>query len=324
MEKQYTIIEDYKLVDREALARFVSSHRYGTIFQMPSIYEAYAATENMTPHIAIAMLGDRIVGSMISVTIKESERIGWLSSHTIINGGPITDENHPEVEKLLLDRCRHGIYTEQIPVFGKCTDNWHTKPHLNLYISLDKPVNELYKAIKQKRRGGIRHAESAGLTFAESTDYTTATRLIANTMRRNGIAFNTPSIFSNCASHAPANTRLLATYKDGRMVATQVMLCFNDLAYAWYLGSDRDTKGDRVDDYMIWKAIEWAKNNGYSRFDFGGGGNPEKKYGVRDFKMSFTPQSYNWGIAQKTHHPILMKICKEGYKLCKSLNLLST
>ena len=54
-------------------------------------------------------------------------------------------------------------------------------------------------------------------------------------------------------------------------------------------------------EFLIWKTIEWCKENKISTFDLMGAGKPNEDYGVREFKKGFSPLFSNFGRLKKIH-----------------------
>ena len=64
----------------------------------------------------------------------------------------------------------------------------------------------------------------------------------------------------------------------------------------------------------MWNAIVWAKEKGFQVFDFGGGGEPGVAYGVRDYKMKYGCEIYDYGRMLYTHRPITYHCAQWAYK----------
>ena len=63
----------------------------------------------------------------------------------------------------------------------------------------------------------------------------------------------------------------------------------------------------------------WGIDNNYEIFDFGGAGDPNKPYGVRDHKLKFSGELIEFGRFEKIHKPLMMKISKFGLKIYKKI-----
>ncbi len=79
----------------------------------------------------------------------------------------------------------------------------------------------------------------------------------------------------------------------------------DDIVLNFYLATDEDYKKDRVSDYILYKSIEWAKNNGFRLYDIGTSniGNMLLE-GLFEFKKKFMAN----GFFRKTFKLILSDI----------------
>jgi len=96
-----------------------------------------------------------------------------------------------------------------------------------------------------------------------------------------------------------------------------VRLCYKELVYAWYAGSDSAYFDKRPNDFLTWQVMLWSKANSYKVFDFGGAGNPTVDYGVRNYKMKFGGELVHFGRFEKTHKTLFMFIGRKLYRLYK-------
>ena len=55
------------------------------------------------------------------------------------------------------------------------------------------------------------------------------------------------------------------------------------------------------------------------RFDFGGAGRPDERYGVREFKAKFGGQQVNYGRFVCVHHPFTLRLTRIGYEIVRRL-----
>jgi lipid II:glycine glycyltransferase (peptidoglycan interpeptide bridge formation enzyme) len=119
--------------------------------------------------------------------------------------------------------------------------------------------------------------------------------------------------FFNTSYNELAQKGILKTFVaifDNQIIATRMVLCFNQTIYDWYAGASEKHMDKYPNDFLPWKIIEWGIENGYKTFDFGGAGKPGVPYGVRDFKMKFGGGLVEFGRFEKVHKPLLMKMGK--------------
>jgi lipid II:glycine glycyltransferase (peptidoglycan interpeptide bridge formation enzyme) len=74
-----------------------------------------------------------------------------------------------------------------------------------------------------------------------------------------------------------------------------------------------------LNELLVWDILKWGQDNGYRRYDFGGAGRPEEKYGVRDFKGKFGGDLVCYGRNVCVHAPVIFRLCQWGYKPLRHL-----
>ena len=101
------------------------------------------------------------------------------------------------------------------------------------------------------------------------------------------------------------------------MIACQARLCFNELAYAWYTGSDERFHSFKPNDFLTWNDICNAHDHGFRIYVIGGGGKPGVPYGVRDYKLKYGFKVFDFGRYLCVHKRILYKMGVLGMSLMK-------
>jgi hypothetical protein len=113
--------------------------------------------------------------------------------------------------------------------------------------------------------------------------------------------------------------RFLLAQVDGLNMATSVELLYKGTIYGWFGGMDRKFSKFTPNELLTWHIFDWGIDNGYKLYDFGGAGNPEKKYSVRDFKAKFKGKLVSFGRSICVHSPSLLRISKLGYPIYETL-----
>jgi lipid II:glycine glycyltransferase (peptidoglycan interpeptide bridge formation enzyme) len=98
-----------------------------------------------------------------------------------------------------------------------------------------------------------------------------------------------------------------------RYITASVALLYKDLIYGCYRGFDRDYGRFVPNELMVWHLLHWGSENGFLYFDFGGAGNPHKKYGPRAFKQQFGGNLVDYGRSTYVHVPLGLKINRIGH-----------
>lgn len=315
-------------IDRAAWSEFVATHPYGTVFHIPEMYEIYARTENMKPIVVAAEENGEIVGLLLAQYITNGNALtSWLTARSIITGGPLVKDNDPEIIRALFAAYKmqlpiKTIYSEIRPVYNSDWMNgfgWTRKGHYNLILDVEKSEEELWEGMHKERRRNVNQAIKAGLTFRElesPEEIHEVVRLIEQTYQRKYVPISYLSIFDEVQRVMHDYAHFFGCFTaEGQMIAGQLRLCYGDLVYAWFAGSDEAYFKLRPNDFTMWNVIRWAHDKGYKWFDFGGGGEPGVEYGVRDYKLKYGCEMYDFGRYTLSHRPITLWLGTVAYKM---------
>ena len=332
------MIEITNHLDIKQWSEFVHSHSHGNIFQTPEIAEVYKRTKNYEPIIlaAIDTKNDEILAVLQAVVIKEmSGFLGTFSARSIIQGGPLFIDGEKGIKALKILMEYYDKIAQKKALYTQIRNMWDTSSistlleemsyryegHLNFLVDLTKSKEELWSNLSKKRRNGIRKAEKRGVVIEEMEDKSSISllyNLIQETYRNAKLPLADLSLFKSTFDVlVPKNMAkfFLANYED-KNIGTIVVLIYNGIVYDWYAGASRDyLQLCRPNDILAWYAIEWGSKNGYHTFDFGGAGNPNEEYGVREFKKQFGGKLVNFGRYMKVYSPIKMKIAEKGFSI---------
>lgn len=313
-------------INKHEWTDFVKSHPQGCVFQTPEMFELYQKTSHHSPIALAAVKQDRIVGILVAVTVSNGSRfLKFINARSIIIGGPLILDNDPMInEALLKEYCKnipwYTIYSEIRPVYdmNALSDSlfrvgFNRTGHYNLVLNLESGKDVLWETMHKERRRNILRAQREGLVFSEvSTEsgIQGIISLIKETYRRKRVPLTSSEIFSNAKTTLGSNVRFFAAYSGNVIVAGQVRLCYGSLVYAWYAGSDDSYFKLRPNDFLMWNVILWACDHGFKSFDFGGGGEPGKEYGVRDYKLKYGCDLYDYGRYLFKHRPLTYFIGK--------------
>ena len=87
-------------------------------------------------------------------------------------------------------------------------------------------------------------------------------------------------------------------------------LVYKNTIYDYYAGSLIEHYNKYPNDLIPWEVFKWGKNNGFTKFDFGGAGKPNIPYGVREYKKKFGGYFVNYGRYNKVHKKISYSLAK--------------
>jgi CelD/BcsL family acetyltransferase involved in cellulose biosynthesis len=158
-------------------------------------------------------------------------------------------------------------------------------------LQLDPDVKATFGSLKPSVRNKVRSAERSGVTVTRGDHEDDLTRtfyaLHTATRRRLGVPVQ-PRRYFSLLWHRLLERELgflLIARWEGRPVAAAVFLAWNDTVVYKYSASDASALSLRPNNALLWEAISWACDNGYSTFDFGRTepANP----GLREFKRGW-------------------------------------
>lgn len=331
------IVTDVKEIDINEWSFFVSHHPQGTVFQTPEMYELYSVTSHNSPYVFIAYNNDEIVGVMLSVIITNGKRfLRPFTARSIIIGGPIVKDNNEEVLDTILKEYKklmqkRVVYSEIRPIYDISSirdklriAGFKYEGHYNLIMRLGMADDDLFNLMHKERRRNVKQAEKAGLVFKVVKDeYSIAqiVSIIENTYKRKTVPLSYSEIFLKAKNILKNQVNYFAAYYEDKMIAGQVRLCYEDLVYAWFAGSDDKYFKLRPNDFLMWNVIKWSNDNGYKLFDFGGGGKPGVEYGVRDYKLKYGCEMHEYGRYILIHKNTVYKMAKKTYKILQYFHL---
>lgn len=330
------IITKYELIDRHSWVRFVKHHPQGNVFQTPEMYEVYQCASNIQPYVVAAVCDGEVEGVLVAQWICNGGNIAsWMTSRAIITGGPLAKDNDLAIIDELVKAYKAilplmTIYSEIRPIYNSSllfehltTKKWKRIGHYNIVLPLNKDVDELYKQMHKERRRNVQTAIKNGLRFEQVTSTENIQEVIAlihQTYTRKHVPISYLDMFDRVLGILGDYAHFFACYAaDGKMIAGQIRLSYNELVYAWFAGSDEAYFKQRPNDFLMWNVIVWANEKGYKLFDFGGGGEPGVEYGVRDYKMKYGCEIYEYGRMLYTHRPITYYFAQLAYKLYHKL-----
>lgn len=323
-------------IDRIKWASFVLNHPKGNVFQTPEYYEALKCTENNTPIACAAFIGAEMIGVVLGTIITNYGKIvKWITARSIVMGCPIVVDDNPEILYKLIDVYMslmpvYVIYSEIRPVYNLdsmdkslLSMGFRRIGHYNLILDITNTSDALFAAMHKERKRNVRQAENAGLVFREITDKKDreeAVSLIRHTYNRKHVPLSHPSIFDAVYERMNGYIHFFAAWtSEGRMIAAQVRLYYKDLVYAWYAGADDKYFKLRPNDFLMWNVIKYSHDNGFKIFDFGGGGEPGKPYGVRDYKLKYGCECYDYGRFLFMHRPVTYMLASWFYKSLRKI-----
>lgn len=335
---EYLIENEITKIDRVGWSQFVTNHPYANIFQSSEMYDLYISSSEHEPIIlAVKDESNRIKGILLAVkTIEKRGVFSHLTARTIIYGGPLVDERNSDPTKIieilleaLITAIRKStiyievrnlfeatLYKESFLKFG-----FVFKDHLNLHI--EKSLGELPKKLLNKSK--IRQVESSIKAGAYITEATSEKEIIEfyNILKltyKERARKPLPDLdFFVSFQVSSLNNKLgkifLVKYEDGIIGGMVCPLTKDKILHEWYVcGLDKKYSHIHPSVLVTYHAIQYAASHNIPTFDFMGLGQPEKPYGVRDFKLQFGGEVVNYGRYFRVNNQFLYSIANLGYK----------
>ena len=331
---KYTLINDFQKINLKQWNDFVKDDPRGIIFQTPEMYKVYQNTKKYEPvFLAVIDNNENILGTLLAVIQKEySGFLGNLTARSIIFGGPLIEDNNPEILHFILKEYgkrikRKAIYSqfrnmweyssEEKKIFKK--NGFVYDDHLDIIHELNKTDDELLSQMHKGRRKNIRRAIKKNVLFEEIADVKElklSLELIKETYKKVKLPMPDESFFISVFKIVKKeNVKFFKAVYEGKLIAVRFVFTYKNLVYDWFAGADSDNLDKYPNDLFPFRVMQWGRDNGFLSFQFGGAGKPNIHYGVRDYKLKFGGQLVNYGRYEKVHKPILMEIGKIGFKI---------
>lgn len=343
----------YNEIDQEQWNALVRDSATGTWFQTPEAYAFFASMPELFEPFVVAV--ERISGLEVSglagvcvgyVTKEKSAVKQFFTRRAIIIGGPVLADDATEEEvSLLLEGIRglefRGLgspiyvetrnlndYSRWKGAFEKAGFDY--MPHLNFHI--DPRVDNL----SENRRRQVRQSNAEIEIIENKNTHNTACADI-NTENENTIRewyeilrelYRTkvktplwPEEFFLEAYRQGVGTFMMVKHNNRVIGGSMLVMGKEGTTYEWYAcGQNRVYKDQHPSVMATWAGIQWAKEQGYTRYDMMGAGKPDEEYGVRDFKAEFGGEKVEHGRFVCVQRPLLYRFGKLGVKLLKKAN----
>ncbi len=330
-------------VDYNIWRDFVDSHSIGNIFHTPEMFQVFQRAKGYHPHLwaAVKDSGSKseVVALFMPVEVSLFDGVlKRLTSRAIAYGSVLSDptpEKQATLDLLIKDYTKnspHVLFTElrhisNMSAFTSTFENnlYTYTDYLNYLIYLNKPVEEVWQAISKSGRKRIRKALKKEVTVQEIQDPKMLSiwyNLLQQTYIRSGIPLADISLFEAVFDilKPKGMAKFLLAKVEGYDAAASLEMPYKDVIYSWYAGFDWEYRKFSPNDVLVWHILEWGAENGYQYYDFGGAGQPDEDYGVRDFKAKYGGELVSLGRHTYVHAPLLFKFSKLGYQAYQSLN----
>lgn len=324
---------DINKIDLSKLEKFVFHHPHGNFYQSTKAFHFFQSLDKYEPILIVASEGEAILGSLLAVIINEGSGVkGYFSRRAIVWGGPLVQEDNPDVWVGLVRKLNHStskktIYTE-IRNFRDQTNRktlftktgYQYNEHLNYIVpisSLDQAKAGLSKSKNRQISKSLK--SGAEIIQPENIEKIKCFYEILQRLYKEKIQKPLPhfDFFSRFFLDKSLGRFLLIQY-EGRIIGGIMCPIYKDTIYEWFVcGKDSEIRGVYPSVLATWAPMEYAANIGLKYFDFMGAGKPDQDYGVREFKSKFGGELVNFGRFVRVNQKIHYQIGKLGLKILK-------
>lgn len=321
--------------NKEILNEFAFENQYSTFFQTGYMLDIYSNVPDCETISLAAVKKDQIFATLVGVKfVEKGGMYKYFSTHSTIRGGPIWIENDvgrkaamsliQEYNKITKN---NTLYNKIYPMHDNNLPNllqplgYEQEGFLNFLIDLDRSEEEIWNSIGKKRRH-VRKAEKNGLKIKEvenENELKIFYELLKETSENASISIKDFKLFSNIFDILVPKglAKIYLAFSDDIYIGGRLTLNYKNTIYDWYACSSRKFLHLHPNEYLVWHILSWGSKNGYTLFDFGGAGNPDKPYGVREFKREFGGDLVNYGTYTLINKPLAFNLVTKMYGIYK-------
>lgn len=302
--KPHSIMNDLEIVELgtkdtcdEDWQQYVEACPQASLYHRLEWREILSRTFGHNYHYLMARDHGRVCGVLPLVEMRSPLFGHFFVSLPFVNHGGILGDT-PEVEAALATAAAHmadKTTAKHIELRQQTsgagwpeTSDWKLRQHkAALVVKLAADPEPLWAAISSRLRGKVRKAEKAQASFritgAEGlNDFYTVFSL---NMRDLGTPVYSSDFFRNVLALSPGS-RILLVHLGERPVAAAVAVQHGDRLELPWICSDYTQSSSYVNEYLYWKAIEWACRSGASELDLG---RSSIDAGTYRFKIQWNP-----------------------------------
>lgn len=168
--------------------------------------------------------------------------------------------------------------------------NFKVIPNYTYQLNLKGTTEELFDNLTTEKRKSIRKAEKDNLEIKLCNDYNIVKQLVLKTFDRKNKSVSQSYLdkilfqFSNST-----NSFAFVAYQNNKPSACTFHIFHNQTSYYLFGGYDDNNRHHGAGVSCMWRAINYAKNNGILIFDFEGSMLPEVEKYFREFGGQIIP-----------------------------------
>lgn len=320
-------IEVVESVSDDEWDDFVGGNPRSNIFHTREYFECFRSASRYVTHSFFLREDGGVTACLIALQAKIlGSALERLASRSVVFGGILCSS---EVDQRYIGRHigklvrayddslgGRALYSEvrnisdATPLILPFVENKHRfVPHLNYLVDLTRGEEEIWGGVSQAIRRGIRSTLKKGVGIVELSDESGIEpfyKLVSNTYAKVHIPCFEPEIFRNAwrTLSASGRLRIIFAEHEGRSIAARAALIYRGRVFDWFAGSSPEGDVLKANPLLAWDMIKWGCDHGLEVFDFGGAGDPNRPYSVRDFKSRFQGRLVNFGRFVKVYAPV--------------------
>jgi len=214
--------------------------------------------------------------------------------------------------------------TTQCKVRWLAAHGFEEKPHYTFLLDLEKTKDELWLGFDRSNRKQIKKAQKHDFKLKKvslSQGMKDFYNLLDINYKSTGLVTPPYSLFDNLVKIFGSGDVLELHFvmKDKEPVAGLLSICYKNVVYTWFRGSNPKFNKEYPNHLMYWSMMQEYKERGIKWFDFVGvrpyqlDGSDTKNLGVYDFKRSWGGELIRESIGIKTYRPIVKSVFETGF-----------
>lgn len=201
----------------------------------------------------------------------------------------VVEEFNKEIDKISPNYIYISLVSNFFDIRPFQWGNYIANIYFSHVIDLDISLDELWNGLDKDLRNEIKKAGSAGLKLLKSEDVFIFCELVNTRYKEQGLNLSiNKNYLEELLRTYPDCLELYYLYDgDGNNVGNQINYRYKDTSMVWMGGIKTQALRNLkiyTNEYMIWESIKKAKNDGYKKFDWGGGTKT-----ISQFKSKFNP-----------------------------------
>lgn len=287
---------------------FVRHHPEGTFYHLSGwrqIIEDHLGHES---HYLYVECRGQITGVLPLARVK-SRLFGdaLISVPFLVYGGPVSDDEVSQ--QVLVDHAKRladGLGVDYLELRNvRTVTDWPAKDnYVTFRREIDQDVDANLKAIPRKQRAVIRKAIKGGLDCEMDSNVDRLFETLSECKRNLGTPFFGRSYLAAIKSQFGDECEIDIVTHSGRLVAGVMSFRFRDEILPYYGGGGSEARKFGANDYMYWKVMERACQDGVRIFDFGRSRMGTGSYNFkRHWGFDMQPLSYEFHLVKAASVP---------------------